>query len=99
MYKGPGVTRMWCDAESGADQVAGGQRDKVGNQGPGPGRALQTISGLWSFAFKSNWESPKCFFLFGFVSIFAHSNKVSFMFWKGHFSFSGRNKLKRVCCV
>ena len=27
MYKGPGVTRMWCDAESGADQVAGGQRD------------------------------------------------------------------------
>ena len=71
----------------------------VSNQGPGPGRALQTISGLWSFAFKSNWESPKCFFLFGFVSIFAHSNKVSFMFWKGHFSFSGRNKLKRVCCV
>ena len=37
-------------------------RDRKGSQGPGPGRALQTISGLWSFAFKSNWESPKCFF-------------------------------------
>lgn len=27
MYKGAGVTRMWCDPESGAYQVAGGQKD------------------------------------------------------------------------
>lgn len=28
MYKGPGVARMWCDPELGADQVAGRQKDR-----------------------------------------------------------------------
>ena len=78
MYKGPGVTRMWCDAESGADQVAGGQRDMWwvirGQVQAGPCKPSQDFGVLLLRAIGNHRNVFFCLVLFLFLLIVTKSH-------------------------